>query len=172
MLCQECKKRTATVHFTKIVNGEKMELKLCEVCAKERGELDFSYGDHFSFHKLLSGLLDFDEFGVLGGKTKDPITCKGCGLTEESFVNNGRMGCSRCYDVFGFKLNSLLKRIHGSTNHVGKVPIRVGGKIRLKKQIQSLRDKLNICIAKEDFEQAAVLRDKIKELEKRQKGGE
>lgn len=172
MTCHECKKRPATVHFTKIVNGEKIELKLCEICAKERGDLDFSYGDHFSFHKLLSGLLDIDELQVIGGKVQEKSKCNKCGLTESEFVNSGRLGCSQCYEVFGFKLNPLLKRIHGSTTHVGKVPVRTGGKIRLKKEIQTLRDDMNKCIAKEDFEQAAILRDKIKELEKGQKEGE
>lgn len=37
MLCQECNKRPATLHFTKIVNGEKTEFHICETCAKEKG---------------------------------------------------------------------------------------------------------------------------------------
>lgn len=172
MNCQECNKRPASVHFTKIVNGEKLELKLCEVCAKERGELDFGHSEHFSFHKLLSGLLDIDELHVMGEKIKDRAKCPKCGLTEQRFVSTGRLGCNLCYETFGSKLNPLLRRIHGSANHVGKVPIRTGGIIRLKKEIQSLRDQMNLCISKEDFEQAAILRDKIKELEKNQGEGE
>lgn len=171
MLCQECSKRQASVHFTKIVNGEKMELKLCEVCAKERGDLDLGHGEHFSFHKLLAGLLDIDELQVIGEKVIEKVTCKNCGLTEQVFVNSGRLGCSTCYETFGFKLNPLLKRIQGGTAHVGKVPVRAGGKIRIKREMQNLRDKLNLCIAKENFEQAAVIRDEIRQLEKETERG-
>lgn len=167
MVCQECKKRQASVHFTKIVNGEKMELKLCEVCAKERGDLDLGHGEHFSFHKLLAGLLDIDELQVMGEQEMEKATCNNCGLSEHSFVNSGRLGCSECYNTFGFKLDPLLKRIQGGSSHVGKVPVRAGGKIRIKREMQNLRDKLNMCIAKEDFEQAAIIRDQIKELEKK-----
>ncbi len=172
MLCQQCQEKPASVHFTKIVNGEKMELKLCEVCAKEKGDFDLGHGEHFSFHKLLAGLLDIDEFHVMGEKFSEKAKCSGCGLTESEFVSSGRLGCSKCYDTFGFKLNPLLKRIHGSTSHLGKVPVRTGGRIRLKREIQNLRDKMNLCIVKEEFEQAAQLRDKIKELEKKSGEGE
>lgn len=30
MMCQECGQRPATLHFTKIVNGDKTEFHLCE----------------------------------------------------------------------------------------------------------------------------------------------
>lgn len=39
MQCQECGKRPATLHFTKIVNGEKTEFRICESCAREKGEI-------------------------------------------------------------------------------------------------------------------------------------
>lgn len=171
MNCQECNKRSATVHFTKIVNGEKQEMKLCEVCAKERGDLDFGQGENFSFHKLLAGLLDIDDLQVVGEKIKKKSQCPKCSLTENKFVSTGRLGCNVCYETFGFKLDPLLKRIHGSSNHVGKVPVRTGGVIKRKKELQKLREQMNMSISKEDFEQAAILRDKIKELEKGQGEG-
>ena len=41
MVCQECNQRPATLHFTKIVNGEKEEFHLCEKCAQEKGDMYF-----------------------------------------------------------------------------------------------------------------------------------
>ncbi|WP_350343777.1 UvrB/UvrC motif-containing protein [Proteinivorax tanatarense] len=175
MVCQECKKRQASVHFTKIINGEKIEMKLCENCAEQRGDLDFGGQQPFSVHQLLAGLLDLEELS--GTKGDSPATysgiCNNCGLTEMQFAKIGRLGCTQCYETFGNRLNPLLKRVQGRSNHNGKVPKRTGGDIKLKREIEKLREKLNRCVIEENFEDAAVYRDKIKDLESQlNKGGE
>ena len=60
MVCQECGKKPATLHFTKIVNGEKTEFHICESCAREKGDFIPGTTNGFSIHNLLSGLLDFE----------------------------------------------------------------------------------------------------------------
>ena len=75
MLCQECGKKPATLHFTKIVNGEKTEFHICESCARERGEGIPGTSNGFSIHSLLSGLLDFEQtrFGNAVASPADPL---------------------------------------------------------------------------------------------------
>ncbi|MFD0716800.1 UvrB/UvrC motif-containing protein [Paenibacillus sp. GCM10027626] len=168
MLCQECGKRTATLHFTKIINGDKTEFHFCESCAREKGEGIPGTANGFSIHSLLSGLLDFDpanNSGTFGSKPQT-LRCEECGLTYAQFSKMGRFGCSNCYSQFGDKLDPILKRVHGNTVHVGKIPKRSGGKIQLQREVEQLRHKLLELVAREEFEQAASIRDRIRELER------
>lgn len=170
MVCQECGKRPATLHFTKIVNGEKSEFRICEHCAREKGESIQGTANGFSIHNLLSGLLDFDQAGsasVLGKKPIQALQCERCGLTYSQFSKVGRFGCSDCYQQFSERLDPLFRRVHGTTVHAGKIPKRSGGRIQYKREIGQLKTKLQQLIEQEEFEQAAELRDQIRELEKK-----
>lgn len=167
MLCQECNKRKATVHLTKIINNNKTEVHLCQQCASEKGELDFAFEPKFSIHHLFAGLLDLDGFGpTVGIPVTTKMQCENCGLTYAQFSQIGRLGCSDCYETFKDKLNVLLRRIHGRTQHTGKVPCRSGSVIKFKKEIKELRSELQKKINSEEFEKAAKIRDRIRDLEK------
>ncbi|MEC0371270.1 UvrB/UvrC motif-containing protein [Paenibacillus chibensis] len=173
MLCQECGKRPATLHFTKIVNGEKNEFHICETCAREKGEMLPGTSGGFSIHSLLSGLLDFETAGKgAASSVKAPQSqrCEECGMTYSQFSKIGRFGCSSCYKYFGDRLDPLFKRVHGNTVHVGKVPKRSGGRIQLKRRIDDLKLELQQRIQQEEFEEAAQLRDQIRNLEKEMAG--
>lgn len=169
MICQECGQRPATLHFTKILNGEKTEFHLCEVCAAEKGEMFPGGGpaSNFSIHHLLSGLLNFEtNASSYGGiATEKPLRCETCGLTYNQFSKSGRFGCVDCYQQFSHRLDPIFRRIHGSMEHTGKVPQRTGGKIKIKKEIDELKNLLQQKISAEEFEHAAKIRDQIKQLE-------
>lgn len=168
MFCQECGKKPATLHFTKIVNGEKTEFHICEACAREKGDIPGS-PNSFSIHSLLSGILDFDPTvskGLPNMKQQESIRCSNCGLTYTQFSKIGRFGCSNCYNAFSERLNPLIKRIHGNITHSGKIPKRSGSKIQTKRQIEQLRAELQGSIEAEEFEKAAQIRDQIRELER------
>ncbi|GBF12003.1 UvrB/UvrC motif-containing protein [Tepidibacillus infernus] len=167
MLCENCGEKPATLHFTKIINGQKNEMHLCEQCAKEKGEIIPTDTNVFSFPQLLSGLLNFDQMvhGHSPNTSMDPLRCKNCGLTFNQFKKTGKFGCSDCYQYFEPQLEPIFRRIHGNSQHSGKVPTRTGGKIKLKKELRELKDQLQKKIALEEFEEAAKIRDKIKELE-------
>ncbi len=168
MLCENCKSREATVHFTKIVNNEKMQVNLCDECAKKYQE-QFTIGieSNFPIQQFLTSLFTEAMETTSRDRTfnKEP-KCPVCNLTYSNFANIGKLGCSYCYEFYEDRLESILKRIHGSTRHTGKFPSRTGGKLKIKQEIKDLKFKLKELVAEEKFENAAEVRDKIKELEK------
>lgn len=163
MRCQECGEQEAQVHVTKIINGEKKELYLCKECAEKIGGLDFS--GHFSFDNLLTGLLD-DKFTPEQqiNLSKTDLQCEACGLSYKEFSRKGKLGCDQCYNFFQDRLNKVLRKIHSSTEHTGKIPKRAGSRIKKKQKIEELNQQMDKAVEKEEFEKAAELRDKINEL--------
>ena len=163
MLCDICGKNPATVHLTEIIEDQMNELHLCEECARQKSE---QMEQQFGLSDLLAGMVEF------GKPTKEAETvsvkCVNCGLTYADFKKIGRLGCGECYGAFKKYLGPLLKRIHGSSRHVGKSPIKVTKVLKKKIDIQELRTKLQKAIEEEAFEEAAKIRDQIKELEKKQ----
>jgi len=169
MICDSCKKRPATVHYTQIINGVKTEMHLCEVCAKQKGTIECDTA--FSVTNFLAGILE-PAFALqtLKQPIETQVTCKGCGMTFDEFKKSGRFGCAMCYNSFSEKLYPIFRRIHGNTKHVGKVPSKMGKNISIKREIDRLKIELNVAIKNEEFEKAAERRDRIKELEKRLSG--
>ncbi len=167
MLCGECGKKNASVHLTKIVNGGKTEIYLCDSCAREKGELEFPFEGKFPLHQFFSGLI-----GLVPAAGSDApasqrggVQCSGCGLTYAQFGQIGRFGCDRCYDSFGENLHSLFRRLHSNQKHVGKIPARACSHLMHKREIEELKRKLQESVMKEEFEEAARLRDRIRKLE-------
>lgn len=167
MLCERCAQRQAAVHFTEIINGNKKETHLCEVCAGEIKPQGFVFVPQLNLHNFLSSLLNH-ELGT-GSYTMPAGTdrkCKRCGLNESQFVKQGLLGCGDCYPYFEERMLPLLRRIHGNTRHTGKVPERTGGRARMIKEIEALKNQLRDFVSREEFEKAAQLRDKIRLLER------
>lgn len=170
MKCQRCDEKEASVHLTKIVNGEKNEVYLCEECARETGQLPFAGSNPFAFQNLLKGLINpkvnpYEQY-------QEEYKCEDCGLTYREFSRKGLFGCSNCYNAFVNKLDPILNRIHGNNRHNGKVPKRRGGRLRVKRKIEQLRLDMKNYVVKEQFEKAAEIRDEIKGLEKEIARGE
>ena len=168
MLCQVCNQRPANVHVTKVINNVRTELHLCQQCARERGELEVFTGPKFAFSNLLAGLLQSDAaagvpVGIPGGSRN---VCSTCGLQYPEFMNTGYLGCSECYSQFLPMLRPLIARIHGHARHTGKVPVRAGKAVRFRKELESLREELRTMIEAEEYEKAALVRDRIRDLEK------
>ncbi len=160
MVCDICGKNQATVHLTEIVDSQMAELHLCEECAKEKS---MQMEQHFGLADLLAGLSDFGK--QVDNQEKVKLTCVTCGLNYENFRKLGRLGCSGCYTSFKKYLSSLLKKIHGSSQHLGKTPIKATKAVKAKSELQELKDRLYRAVQMEEFEEAARLRDKIRELE-------
>jgi protein arginine kinase activator len=173
MNCQECNQRPASLHFTKIINGEKTEFHLCEKCAQEKGDMFiFNGGSGFAFNNLLAGLLNIDlsfqESDQNPFHQEEILQCNHCEMTFPQFLKVGRFGCAHCYETFKDQLNPVLGRLHsGNLSHSGKIPKRMGGGISLKKKMEELKLQLRSSILHEEFEKAAQLRDEIRTIEKK-----
>lgn len=169
MLCQKCNQREANVHITKIINGVKTEMHFCEECARESQEVNMSipltFGMPMSFQNILEGFMEM--MGGIPQQLIEEISCPVCHITFESFKQTGRLGCGNCYSAFSDNIIPLIKRIHGSIQHTGKVPKRSGGILKIKRDIDKLKNELKIAVANEEYEKAAKLRDEIKRLEER-----
>jgi len=166
MLCQMCGKKKANIHVKQVINGEKAEFMLCDECAGRMGVPDIME-DAFS--------PDFEDF--FGSFFPSQVAknyaldysverCDVCKTTFEDISATGKLGCSNCYKVFYKKLAPYIRRIHGDTKHAGKVALC--SKIcsdNCENKIKSLKDQLSKAVEKQEFEQAAVLRDTIKKLE-------
>lgn len=175
MTCDLCGKEQATVHLTEIIDNKVTELHLCEGCAREKGA---QMEQHFGLADLLSGLADFGKPSEAGGRTTvgKALTCTSCGMSYSDFRKIGRFGCSHCYEVFREQVTPLLKRIHGTPYHTGKQPGVPSGAperpatkpaARPKSELRQLKERLQRAIQHEEFEEAARLRDKIRELERK-----
>lgn len=173
MVCS-CGKKEATVHLTEIISGQVKELHLCEACAKQQG------ADFKQFLAPLHGALP-DLAGMfskaMGLAPGQEMKCVSCGMTMGDFERVGRLGCAQCYKTFSPYLMPLLKRIHRNNQHRGKRPISgttsdlsatESATSKQGSDLTLLRKKLNECIKKEAYEDAAELRDKIQKYEKQQ----
>lgn len=169
MECQECHQRTATLHFTQVINGQKSEVNVCGVCAREKGYMTYPE-ESYSLHNLLAGLLNFDatqieKLGDTTAKQAVDFHCPHCELTFSEFQRVGKFGCAKCYQAFSERLQPIIRRVQsGNVNHHGKIPKRQAGNLHTKRKIESYKLQLQQLIADESFEEAAIVRDQIKEL--------
>jgi len=163
MLCDLCGKNQATVHLTEIIDEQMTELHLCEECARQKSA---AMEQQFGLSDLLAGMAEFEK--PAPEKEAVALKCPSCKLTYADFKKIGRLGCGECYTAFRKYLTPLLKRIHGSSQHLGKSPLKVTKVLKKKIDLQDLRYKLQRAIEQEAFEEAAKIRDQIKELEKKQ----
>ena len=162
MLCERCGKNHATTHIKTVVNGVKKEYNLCSVCAAKEG-----YSNNSLSGMLASMFGEVSPTELLTPKTKCPV----CGRTFSDIAKTGKVGCSECYDTFYDQLLPYLKRVHGSTIHVGRIPETAPSVEKTPKStLEDLKNELSRLVAEEKYEQAAVVRDKIKEME--EKGNE
>jgi len=161
MLCQHCQKQAAFVHLTITENEKNREVYLCEACAKKSQEIGFVFHPSMvpEFLKVL--------FGFNSSLIEQPseLTCPKCGITFSRITQVGKLGCSTCYETFETQLEPLLRRVHGGGQNVGKVPARRGIAIKSRMELRKMKDKLQILIQQEAFEEAAVVRDQIRQLE-------
>ena len=159
MLCCICKQKEAKVHLTQIAGDKMQKVDLCEDCAKHKGVNDPA---GFSLADLLLGLGAAQEVEQASGGVD--LKCPRCGFTQADFKKTGRLGCADCYLTFAEGLEGLLKTMHKGTRHIGKVPQFLVQGRDLADRLKSLQKKLTTAIEGEDFEQAALLRDEIRQM--------
>jgi protein arginine kinase activator len=160
MKCEICRKREALIFIQQVMGKEKVEMHLCEECAKERGIS--AGGDKLELS--LGGLLG-DLLGARQVSHQKPAVCPGCQRTVEEFTKTERMGCSECVKAFDTELRAIKEKVGEPAQHVGKFPRRLKAYKTYLVDIARLKKGLKEAVGREDYEKAAMLRDKIRELE-------
>ena len=185
MLCERCKIREANIQYTEVINGVRTEHHFCAQCARELdfGQYSASFDGEFPLAKLLSGLLGSEEPAQDTDRLQQ-IQCPSCGMTYEEFVENSCFGCADCYGVFDVLIHENIKKLQGSDSHKGKRPLYQGLDAGAPKEeppvpvferdeteeaIRAWNRKLKEALKNEEYETAAVCRDKIRELKEGKK---
>ena len=164
MSCEQCHEREAVIHLTQIVNEQVTTLHLCERCAAEKGVESPGAAPKTPLGTFLAAMGE-----ELTEQTPTPKTgeaCPRCGGSLPDFRESGRLGCSECYRSFEVPLRDLLRRLHGSTHHMGERYTEQGSTPALEpKQAVQLREQLRVAVETENFELAAELRDRLRVVE-------
>lgn len=155
MLCESCNEREATVHLTQVVDGSVKKVHLCEDCAAKSG-LDIQ--GPISINDILLGM-----GAAVGGAAADDRSCSRCHMRRADFKKTGRLGCPGCYETFEADLEPLIRAMHRSEQHIGKVPEREGALVKMGAELAVLQKQLDQAVAAENYEEAARLRDRIAE---------
>ena len=164
MKCEKCKKNKANFIYTETINGKKKEIYLCSKCAKELGLDNFDFGlSNFFFDTVNTPA----KYAEARHELNENKKCKVCGFSFDDIVNLGKFGCSNCYDTFHDKLDHVFLKMHGSNRYkVNKINIKpeINKEETKEEKINRLEKELKESIEVENYENAAKLRDEIKEL--------
>jgi protein arginine kinase activator len=170
MKCQHCEK-IATFHVTELTDPEgPTVIHLCEDHAKEFFKSEDAAPETKALSELLTKQLQLEQ-AAKEIAAIDKKKCPVCGITFSEFRKGGRLGCPYDYVVFEEDLVPLLMNIHGAQEHVGKEPKHVWGSPERQLRLKRLRQKMDREVAKEDYEKAARLRDRIAAIEAGEVGG-
>jgi len=174
MLCQFCREKEANFHSKIIVNGQTAEIHACADCARERGLLDAigshviadMFGQQATAANFFSGMVA-PQSAEAAGLPGVSARCPTCGTEFSEAARTGYVGCADCYKTFKPGLMPLIRRIHGSNAHTGKQPAadpKRDERTAMRRQLQDWEAEQRQAIAAQNFEHAAVLRDKIREM--------
>ncbi len=182
MLCQRCGQRQATVFFSQTVGNQTTQAHLCEVCAQEQtqaygGLNPIAFNPFAALSDFLNSFMNWNEgaiaevnSGRAGSVAVDPqAQCPYCGYQLSTFRQNGRLGCTKCYESFKTALEPLLSSIHGNVRHVEETAPTQPASHSVEKRSQrpevaEMRKKIDEAIKAEKYEEAARLRDEIRKL--------
>lgn len=193
MLCQKCNKKVATVFISTIVNGKNTQMYLCTDCAKELHDnmnpdikIPFPINDILTNMELnedtinewINEFKDMEDKGQIDELVQhenpetlqhnnqyEDITCNFCNTSFDEYKKTGKLGCGKCYSTFRKQLKPIIEGIYGYSEHIGKFPKNEFKDTEIVKTVEQLKEKLNMAIQEEEYEQAAKLRDEILQLE-------
>ena len=160
MKCEKCGKNVATTHIHTVINGKVTDMHICGYCAKNHGIGRFG---HLGLMNLLASV--YDDTSINSKENNNTDRCNTCGASFGDIAGSGFIGCPDCYKFFVKQLNPTLKRIHGNSGHIGKIPSSAAPRLNTISKVEQLKRRLAEAIETENFELAATLRDRIREME-------
>ena len=174
MLCDKCKKNEATVHIKEFHNNKCTDLHLCQECAGQHAPSDLFSGLGFNLADVLMNVDKItSQIKSSKGENKEDVICPVCKWTTEKIAkNDGKLGCPECYKTFSPLIKNAISKVQRGAVHLGKRPRGVIDASPAVKQheLEKLTQELKKLIAAEEYESAAICRDRInlikQELEK------
>jgi protein arginine kinase activator len=164
-ICQGCGEQEASIRFTEVSREGRSSLELCQRCAVERGAVlsagDAEMADTRQIWKRV--MLEFSQSQP--DRSDSGLACPACRLEFADFERESRLGCPQCYQTFMGDMTRLLKDYHGDSLHRGKVPYDIGRRIDLRRKILNVKESIHLAVRDERFEEAARLRDEVRDLE-------
>ena len=161
MLCDLCKKNPAAIHIEKHNGEKKTQLKVCCECAGIEGLTPENLNGE-SLQKLINGIYSMHN--------QNASKCLTCDTDSETFERTGKVGCPDCYTYLSQNINIQSWQKTPHCKHIGKTPYNYTIKPSViendEEAIDVLEQKLVFCISEEDYEKAAILRDRIEEMKK------
>jgi len=162
MLCQKCHKNLATVRYAEVVDGKVADIHLCPDCLSRQQDRSAS---GFELSGSIPAAKSSPRPQLLRPRPRAPRTCKSCMTKLLTVLDSGKVGCAHCYAHFSADIEPMLVALHGSAQHKGKTS-RVGDvRARLRSDLQTKRSLLRSALETENYEEAASLRDGIRQLE-------
>lgn len=182
MKCDICKQKESTIHIQEIINNNIKTIHICENCAKTYGFksdiMDFGFNLFNIFSQISHNnddkkqnesnaekSINFTHKDILNEENK--LICPQCGTKYDELLETGKFGCGYCYISFREQIKPIIRRIHGTIFHKGKVPNKYKNQIKIAKDLRGLNNRLKSAIKSENYEKAAIIRDEIKQLSKK-----
>ena len=169
MKCEICGARKAVIHIQQVIGKERVDLHLCEECALERGiGGGIGESDHLelSISNMLNGLVDIRDM-----KEKKNAVCPQCGSNWDSIRKREKIGCAECYSTFSREIHFLLEKMCAQPSHKVKLPKGLKTYKTFLIDVVKLKEGLKDALKREDYEKAARIRDRIRDLEKTSEDG-
>lgn len=157
MVCDSCHQREASIHVSQVTEGNSRELHLCEACAEASG---LNVKNVMSIPEILFGMAGVGETAESARRS-----CPQCHLRGTDFRKGGRLGCEVCYRTFEEELNPMLAAMHKGVTHKGKVPEVQRHASETEAKLGQLRRELDHAVKREDYEEAARVRDRLREAQ-------
>ena len=178
MLCEKCQKKEATVHMTSYTGGKGVTRHLCDECfQKENKTANIeNFGSNFA-----EIIFNIEKFANAVKETSEELKsaqsgpeCPFCGVSLNKLRNsNGTLGCPECYRTFNVMIKDTLANIQNGTIHLGKHPAakNAPSSASYDAEIKELQKKIQTFIVAENYEAAAVCRDRIATLRAAEESG-
>lgn len=162
MLCDECKKNQATYHSIKKINGVTTEKHLCYECHMKQAEKELPFG----VDGLFSGFKNLFSMPT----HRAAYRCSVCGTTSDEFLETGFVGCQNCYKDLSAVIMPVVSKVQNDTHHVGKSPYGIGSSSEndISAEYATLQRQLRQAVEDERYEDASVIRDKMRVLRSEQ----
>ena len=161
MDCDNCGK-PAKVHLTQLVGGKVKKVALCNECAQTKGVTDPT---GFALADMLLGGAPGSKSAVASLAPVPSRSCPQCGFTMADLKKVRRFGCGVCYTTFRDEVNQMIRGMHKGPTHCGKVPEGLMEMHQRNQRLEELHNRLDQAVSAENYEEAAGLRDEIRQLE-------